>query len=57
MAIRSILVTGGAGYIGSHLVDRLVLRGYDVTVVSGVVTMRGGESTGELPGRLLRGAR
>ena len=33
MAIRSILVTGGAGYIGSHLVDRLVLRGYDVTVL------------------------
>jgi dTDP-L-rhamnose 4-epimerase len=33
MAIRSILVTGGAGYIGSHLVDRLVLRGYEVTVL------------------------
>ena len=33
MAIRSILVTGGAGYIGSHLVDRLVLQGYDVTVL------------------------
>ena len=27
MAIRSILVTGGAGYIGSHLVDRLVSAG------------------------------
>jgi dTDP-L-rhamnose 4-epimerase len=33
MAIRSILVTGGAGYIGSHLVDRLVMRGYTVTVL------------------------
>jgi len=33
MAIRSILVTGGAGYIGSHLVDRLVLQGYAVTVL------------------------
>jgi dTDP-L-rhamnose 4-epimerase len=33
MAIRSILVTGGAGYIGSHLVDRLVSRGYEVTVL------------------------
>ena len=33
MAIRSILVTGGAGYIGSHLVDRLVVRGYKVTVL------------------------
>jgi dTDP-L-rhamnose 4-epimerase len=33
MAIESILVTGGAGYIGSHLVDRLVSRGYAVTVL------------------------
>ncbi len=33
MAIRSVLVTGGAGYIGSHLVDRLVSRDYRVTVL------------------------
>ncbi len=33
MSIRSVLVTGGAGYIGSHLVDRLVAREYDVTVL------------------------
>lgn len=33
MAIRSVLVTGGAGYIGSHLVDRLVSRDYGVTVL------------------------
>jgi dTDP-L-rhamnose 4-epimerase len=33
MAIQSVLVTGGAGYIGSHLVDRLVSRGYTVTVL------------------------
>jgi dTDP-L-rhamnose 4-epimerase len=33
MAIRDILVTGGAGYIGSHLVDALVSRDYRVTVL------------------------
>src|ERR671915_921352 len=33
MAIRSVLVTGGAGYIGSHLVDRLVAREYEGTVL------------------------
>ena len=33
MAIHSIVVTGGAGYIGSHLVDRLCSLGYAVTVL------------------------
>ena len=31
--------------------------GYDATIVSGVVTYRGGEATGNLPGRLVRGQR
>src|SRR5215831_6689721 len=30
---RSVLVTGGASFIGSHLVDRLVEHGADVVVV------------------------
>jgi N-acyl-D-aspartate/D-glutamate deacylase len=30
-------------------------RGYEATIVSGVVTMREGEPTGALPGRLIRG--
>jgi dTDP-L-rhamnose 4-epimerase len=33
MSIRTVLVTGGAGYIGSHLVDALVRRDYQVTVL------------------------
>lgn len=35
---RSALVTGGAGFIGSHLVDRLVDEGYRVSIVDDLAT-------------------
>ena len=34
----SVLVLGGAGYIGSHAVDQLISRGYDVVVVDNLGT-------------------
>lgn len=34
----AVLVLGGAGYIGSHMVDRLVEAGRDVVVVDNLVT-------------------
>ncbi|MEO1772852.1 UDP-glucose 4-epimerase GalE [Candidatus Enterococcus ferrettii] len=34
----SILVLGGAGYIGSHTVDRLINQGYSVVVVDNLLT-------------------
>lgn len=35
-----ILVTGGAGFIGSHLVDRLVLEAHSITVLDNLETGR-----------------
>lgn len=34
----TVLVLGGAGYIGSHTVDRLLGKGYDVAIVDNLVT-------------------
>ncbi|MFC6171678.1 UDP-glucose 4-epimerase GalE [Loigolactobacillus jiayinensis] len=34
----AILVAGGAGYIGSHMVDRLIEKGHDVVVVDNLST-------------------
>ena len=33
-----VLVTGGAGFIGSHLVDRLVEEGHQVVIVDNLST-------------------
>lgn len=34
----TILVLGGAGYIGSHAVDQLIGKGYDVAVIDNLLT-------------------
>lgn len=52
------LVTGGAGFIGSHLVDRLVERGDEVTVLDDLSTGRRENLAGALAGgaELLEGS-
>ncbi|XP_043238544.1 UDP-glucuronic acid decarboxylase 1-like isoform X2 [Amphibalanus amphitrite] len=37
---KRILITGGAGFVGSHLADRLMLEGHEVTVVDNLYTGR-----------------
>lgn len=37
---KRVLVTGGAGFVGSHLVDRLIERGDSVIVVDNLFTGR-----------------
>ena len=33
-----VLITGGAGYIGSHVCNLLIDKGYEVTVIDSLVT-------------------
>ncbi|XP_022107042.1 UDP-glucuronic acid decarboxylase 1-like isoform X1 [Acanthaster planci] len=37
---KRILITGGAGFVGSHLTDRLMMEGHEVTVVDNFFTGR-----------------
>ena len=36
--MKNILLTGGAGYIGSHVAHLLIDKGYDVTVIDSLIT-------------------
>ena len=56
-----ILITGGAGFIGSHLTDRLVADGHEVTILDNLTTGRkenlsvhlGGQSVTFVEGSIL----
>ncbi|XP_071949538.1 UDP-glucuronic acid decarboxylase 1-like [Antedon mediterranea] len=37
---KRILITGGSGFVGSHLVDRLMMEGHEVTVADNFFTGR-----------------
>jgi UDP-glucose 4-epimerase len=38
--MKTILVTGGAGFIGSHVCDELIARGYSVVVIDNLILGR-----------------
>lgn len=40
MTAKRVVVTGGAGFIGSHLVDRLIRQNHHVTVIDNLATGR-----------------
>lgn len=43
-----VLVTGGAGFIGSHIVDALIAKGHDAVVVDNLSTGKAENLTGAM---------
>ena len=54
MAAKRILITGGGGFVGSHLADELLARGYEVRLLDNFSPQVHGES-GERPAYLPEG--
>ena len=42
--MKNILITGGAGFIGSHLTVKLVSKGYNITVLDNLSKQIHGEN-------------
>ena len=38
MAKKRVLITGGAGFLGSHLCDRFIKEGYSVIAMDNLIT-------------------
>ena len=41
--MKNVLVTGGLGFIGSHLVDKLIANGHNVTIIDNLSTATASE--------------
>ena len=54
MANLKVLVTGGAGFIGSHVVDKLVSKGCDVVILDDLSSGRFGNIEAQVAGKQVR---